>query len=153
MLHVRRILSSVQNVLILSLWTQSTAHALGIQKPSVLSKRTRLCIVSLHWPRNKEKIEWLYSRSLTRFKLDYTAFDLSSGEQFTLYMVCKRTILRRLFKVWWCIVYMYSAFVQGLKLGNFTKNVWLIKDFATQLFRGFMNIDIFFKIACTEPKV
>ena len=25
-------------------------------------------------------------------------------------------------------------------------------DFATQLFRGFMNIDIFFKIACTEPK-
>ena len=40
-----------------------------------------------------------------------------------------------------------------LKPRNFTKNVWLINDFATQLFRGFMNIDIFFKIACTEPKV
>ena len=39
------------------------------------------------------------------------------------------------------------------KPGNFTKNVWLINDFATQLFRGLMNIDIFFKIACTEPKV
>ena len=25
--------------------------------------------------------------------------------------------------------------------------------FATQLFRVFMNIDIFLKIACTEPKV
>ena len=40
-----------------------------------------------------------------------------------------------------------------MKPGNFTKNVWLINDFATQLFRGFMNIDIFFKITCTEPKV
>ena len=37
--------------------------------------------------------------------------------------------------------------------GNFTKNVWLIDDFSTQLFRVFMNIDIFFKIECTEPKV
>ena len=26
-------------------------------------------------------------------------------------------------------------------------------DFATQLFRVFKNIDIFFKIECTEPKV
>ena len=40
-----------------------------------------------------------------------------------------------------------------LKPGNFTKNVWLINDFATHLFRDFMNIDIFFKIGSTEPKV
>ena len=40
-----------------------------------------------------------------------------------------------------------------LKPGNFTKNVWLINEFATQLFQGFMSIDIFFKITCTEPNV
>jgi len=46
------------------LWDRNThdAHALAIQKSSILSKRTRLCIVLLHWPRNKEKIEWLYHR-------------------------------------------------------------------------------------------
>ena len=47
-----------------------------------------------------------------------------------------------------------SFFVMhALKPGNFTKNVQFINDFATKLFQGFMNIDIFFKIACTEPKV
>ena len=67
-------------------------------------------------------------------------------------------ILKELHKIsfiWKYETDMLNSFLmmRALKPGNFTKNVWLINDFATQLFRVFMNIDIFFKIACTEPKV
>ena len=49
-----------------------------LYKSSGAFKGARLCRVSLQWSRNKGKVEWLSSRSLTSFKHRYTRLDLSN---------------------------------------------------------------------------
>ena len=55
------------------------ACSIMLYKSSGAFKRARLCRVSLQWSRNKGKVEWLSSRSLTSFKHRYTRLDLSEN--------------------------------------------------------------------------
>ena len=80
------------------------ACSIMLYKSSGAFKRARLCRVSLQWSRNKGKVEWLSSRSLTSFKHRYTRLDLSNRVQWALHKVFKRTRLCRVYKsnvVWY----------------------------------------------------
>ena len=89
------------------------ACSIMLYKSSGAFKRVRLCRVSLQWSRNKGKVEWLSSRSVTCFKHRYTRLDLSNRVKWALYKVFKRTRLCRVYKsnvVWYT---KSSAFEQA----------------------------------------
>ena len=121
-----------------------------LYKSSGAFKPARLCRVSLQWSRNKGKVEWLSSRSLTSFKHRYTRLDLSNRVEWALYKVFKRTRLCRVDKsnfVWYTksrafeqafIFLLKSSMINSVKCSS-RVGYWLTSsDFADLFLLNFM---------------